>query len=270
MRSCGAGTTTWGHQTNGTNRDFAGARALPPLRLGRHPRGQPLRLHPLQGPLHLPGLPGAVRPLQGPVTVTATAVQQAKRKPVFHSLRVAELERITDDGVAITFEVPEELREEYRFLAGQHVALRCRIAGTTCAATTRSASPATTGRLRVGVKRLPGASSPPTQWSGCGWATPSRCSPPPGASAPRWTRPRPGTTAPWRPGRGSPRSCPSWRPHWRSSRPAGPPSLRQPDQRQHHVPGGAGGPQEPPPGPLPADPRAAAGDPGGRAAVGPP
>ena len=41
----------------------------------------------------------------------------AKRKPVFHLLQVAELERITDDAVAITFEVPEELREEYRFLA---------------------------------------------------------------------------------------------------------------------------------------------------------
>jgi ring-1,2-phenylacetyl-CoA epoxidase subunit PaaE len=42
----------------------------------------------------------------------------------FHPLRVAEVERLTDDSVAVTFDVPPELREEYRFAAGQHLALR--------------------------------------------------------------------------------------------------------------------------------------------------
>jgi ring-1,2-phenylacetyl-CoA epoxidase subunit PaaE len=87
--------------------------------------------------------------------VTAT-VPQAKRKPVFHLLRVAELERLTDDAVAITFEVPEELREEYRFVAGQHVALRCTIAGDDVRRNYSICTPAGSGRLRVGVKRLPG------------------------------------------------------------------------------------------------------------------
>ena len=86
----------------------------------------------------------------------AVAAPQAKRKPVFHLLRVAELERITDDAVAITFEVPEELREEYRFLAGQHLALRCTIAGDDVRRNYSICTPATSGRLRVGVKRLPG------------------------------------------------------------------------------------------------------------------
>jgi ring-1,2-phenylacetyl-CoA epoxidase subunit PaaE len=87
--------------------------------------------------------------------VTAT-LAQAKRKPVFHLLRVAELERITDDAVAITFEVPEELADAYRFVAGQHVALRCTIAGDDVRRNYSICTPAGSGRLRVGVKRLPG------------------------------------------------------------------------------------------------------------------
>ncbi|WP_405726121.1 2Fe-2S iron-sulfur cluster-binding protein [Streptomyces sp. NBC_01537] len=43
---------------------------------------------------------------------------------MFHALRVAEVERLTDDSVAVTFEVPPPLREEYRFSAGQHLAIR--------------------------------------------------------------------------------------------------------------------------------------------------
>lgn len=42
----------------------------------------------------------------------------------FHPLRVADVERLTDDAVAVTFEVPRELREAYRYTAGQHLALR--------------------------------------------------------------------------------------------------------------------------------------------------
>ena len=48
----------------------------------------------------------------------------ARRHSVFHPLRVAEVERLTDDAVAVTFDVPPELREEFRFQAGQHVSIR--------------------------------------------------------------------------------------------------------------------------------------------------
>ena len=40
-------------------------------------------------------------------------------KPEFHPLRVAALEPLTDDAVAITFAVPPELAESYRFAHGQ-------------------------------------------------------------------------------------------------------------------------------------------------------
>jgi len=42
----------------------------------------------------------------------------------FHPLRVADVERLTDDAVAVTFDVPAELAEVYRFRAGQYLTLR--------------------------------------------------------------------------------------------------------------------------------------------------
>ena len=39
----------------------------------------------------------------------------------FHHLQVAAIDELTDDSVAITFEVPEELRADYAFAHGQHL-----------------------------------------------------------------------------------------------------------------------------------------------------
>jgi ring-1,2-phenylacetyl-CoA epoxidase subunit PaaE len=84
------------------------------------------------------------------------AVAPARRRSVFHELKVAKLERLTADSIAITFEVPPELGEAYRFTAGQHVSLRCRIAGDDVRRNYSICTPAGSGVLRVGVKRLPG------------------------------------------------------------------------------------------------------------------
>ncbi|WP_461029025.1 FAD-binding oxidoreductase, partial [Streptomyces sparsus] len=43
---------------------------------------------------------------------------------MFHPLRVAAVEPLTDDAVAVTFEVPPELRETFRHVPGQHITLR--------------------------------------------------------------------------------------------------------------------------------------------------
>lgn len=47
----------------------------------------------------------------------------------FHPLRVAAVDRLTDDSVALTLAVPDGLREEYRHAPGQHLALRRRTGG---------------------------------------------------------------------------------------------------------------------------------------------
>ena len=42
----------------------------------------------------------------------------------FHALRVAEVERLCDDAVAVTFDVPAPLRETFAFRPGQYLTLR--------------------------------------------------------------------------------------------------------------------------------------------------
>ena len=75
---------------------------------------------------------------------------------VFHPLTVASIEPVTDDSVAITFEVPEALREDYAFSHGQHLTVRTELAGDDVRRNYSICSPAGSGVLRVAVKRLPG------------------------------------------------------------------------------------------------------------------
>ena len=80
----------------------------------------------------------------------------ARRHSVFHSLRVACVERLTDDAVAVTFHVPPELREEFRFKPGQHLSVRSPVVGDEVRRNFSICAPATSGPLRIGVKRIPG------------------------------------------------------------------------------------------------------------------
>ena len=86
----------------------------------------------------------------------ATPTMQARRHAVFHRLRVAQVDRLTEDSVAITFDIPDELRDAYRFNPGQHVTIRCDLGGREVRRNYSICSPASGGRLRIGVKRLPG------------------------------------------------------------------------------------------------------------------
>jgi ring-1,2-phenylacetyl-CoA epoxidase subunit PaaE len=86
----------------------------------------------------------------------ATPATEARRHAVFHRLRVAEVDRLTDDSVAITFDIPDELRDAYRFNPGQHVTIRCDLGGRGVRRNYSICSSASCGRLRIGVKRLPG------------------------------------------------------------------------------------------------------------------
>ena len=52
-----------------------------------------------------------------------------RRRARFNPLPVKSVERLTDDAVAVTFTVPEELREDYAYEPGQHLTLRATING---------------------------------------------------------------------------------------------------------------------------------------------
>jgi ring-1,2-phenylacetyl-CoA epoxidase subunit PaaE len=70
-------------------------------------------------------------------------------------LRVKSVDRLTDDSLAVTFDVPEELREDFRFSPGQHVSLRVPQAGDEVRRSYSICTPASSGVLRIGVKCLP-------------------------------------------------------------------------------------------------------------------
>jgi ring-1,2-phenylacetyl-CoA epoxidase subunit PaaE len=86
----------------------------------------------------------------------AQAVGAARRHGVFHSLTVESVERLTEDAVAITFAVPDHLRDDYAYDAGQHLTVRTEIGGVEVRRNYSICALATTGRLRVAVKRLDG------------------------------------------------------------------------------------------------------------------
>lgn len=71
----------------------------------------------------------------------------------FHSLRVAAIDELTDDAVALTFEVPPELAEDFRFAPGQHLSIR---GGDDVRRSYSICTAPSSGVLRIGVKRLPG------------------------------------------------------------------------------------------------------------------
>ncbi|HEU4320227.1 MAG TPA: 1,2-phenylacetyl-CoA epoxidase subunit PaaE [Acidimicrobiia bacterium] len=74
----------------------------------------------------------------------------------FYQLRVTEVSPLTDDSVAVTFDVPKELEDRFDYLPGQHMTVRREIDGEDVRRSYSICAPAGSGKLRVGVKRLPG------------------------------------------------------------------------------------------------------------------
>lgn len=65
-------------------------------------------------------------------TLLSSAVggpRAVKRRARFHTLRVAAVRPLTDASVEVTFAIPEAIRDEFDYLAGQHVALRTMLDG---------------------------------------------------------------------------------------------------------------------------------------------
>jgi ring-1,2-phenylacetyl-CoA epoxidase subunit PaaE len=74
----------------------------------------------------------------------------------FHPLRIDRVERETRDAVAITFAVPDDLRELYRFEPGQHLTVRTAVDGADVRRSYSICSAPRDGTLRIAVKRCPG------------------------------------------------------------------------------------------------------------------
>jgi ring-1,2-phenylacetyl-CoA epoxidase subunit PaaE len=88
------------------------------------------------------------------VTALAAAeVRSARRQ--FHELTVARVDRLCADAAAVTFDVPAELAEEFRFAPGQSLTLRRFVGGRDERRSYSICAPA--GQpLRIGVREVPG------------------------------------------------------------------------------------------------------------------
>lgn len=100
-------------------------------------------------------------PPPSPAQSSPAGAPRPARHGAFHALTVAAVDRLTDDSVALTLRVPEELRAEYRHAPGQHLTLRrstpegseVRRTYSICSPAPGEAGPSS---LRVGVRLVEG------------------------------------------------------------------------------------------------------------------
>lgn len=75
---------------------------------------------------------------------------------VFHALKVKTIARETRDAVVLTFDVPDDLREQYRYTQGQHLTLRTHINGEEARRSYSICSAVQDRRLDVAIKKVAG------------------------------------------------------------------------------------------------------------------
>jgi ring-1,2-phenylacetyl-CoA epoxidase subunit PaaE len=113
-----------------------------------------------------PGGSSAATELAGAASVAGAFLQSAvggeslsieggpkRRRARFHRLSVAEVRPLTDDAVEVTFEVPDELADDYTYLPGQYVAIRATLDGKELRRSYSICRPPSRGSISVAIKR---------------------------------------------------------------------------------------------------------------------
>jgi ring-1,2-phenylacetyl-CoA epoxidase subunit PaaE len=88
-----------------------------------------------------------------PGTSVPTPVR--RRRPTFQHLRVAAVQRLCEDAVAVGFDIPDDLAEEFAFSPGQSLTLRREVDGRDERRSYSICSPVG-ARPRIGVREVPG------------------------------------------------------------------------------------------------------------------
>ncbi|WP_221354074.1 1,2-phenylacetyl-CoA epoxidase subunit PaaE [Streptomyces beigongshangae] len=98
----------------------------------------------------------ADRAVRTPAPAPARPVPaRARRRPAFHTLRVAAVQPLCEDAAAVSFEIPAELAAEFAFAPGQSLTLRREIDGRDERRSYSICSPAGSAP-RIGVRVVPG------------------------------------------------------------------------------------------------------------------
>ncbi|MGQ4618871.1 1,2-phenylacetyl-CoA epoxidase subunit PaaE [Nocardia sp. R7R-8] len=87
--------------------------------------------------------------------VRGDRTRAAARNRPFRSLVVADVEQLCDDAVAVTFEIPDDLVEEFAFEPGQSLTMRRAVAGVEHRRSYSICAPVGAAP-RVGVREVPG------------------------------------------------------------------------------------------------------------------
>ncbi|HMO61947.1 MAG TPA: 2Fe-2S iron-sulfur cluster-binding protein [Ferruginibacter sp.] len=74
----------------------------------------------------------------------------------FHTLTVKKIQKETADCVSICFEVPDALRETFKFTAGQNITLKARVDGTEIRRSYSICTAPHENELKIAVKKIPG------------------------------------------------------------------------------------------------------------------
>ncbi len=74
----------------------------------------------------------------------------------FHSLKIKSIKRETKDAVSITFDVPNELKTEFQFVAGQYITLKTTIDDKEVRRAYSLCSSPNSGEITIAVKQIKG------------------------------------------------------------------------------------------------------------------
>lgn len=91
-------------------------------------------------------------PVTGALQTPATPAARAR----FHPLTVREVRRETAEAVSLAFEIPDDLRDAYRFVPGQYLTLRAEVDGADLRRSYSICSGLDDGELRVAIKGVEG------------------------------------------------------------------------------------------------------------------
>ncbi len=73
----------------------------------------------------------------------------------FHALKISNVQALTPNSVALTFEIPDSLKDSFRFTAGQYITLKHSHNGEELRRAYSISSAPSSGKLTVGIKKVP-------------------------------------------------------------------------------------------------------------------
>ncbi len=74
----------------------------------------------------------------------------------FHRLKIAKIKRETKDAVAVTFEIPNDLKDNFRFIAGQYITFKTEINGEEVRRAYSICSSTKSDKITVAIKEVSG------------------------------------------------------------------------------------------------------------------